>query len=185
MSLVNELRTKSNRLYLITAAALLVLGILLSVLGSGWSTVFWILGIIFLAVGTLSSASSSLISGMPWLLRMISRHTEPDWNGEIIHTDGSEFKIRYTYDHQGNPRFVAKDICAAIGARRPNKGALKWGGAFLLIDNEHACFSREAVTAYLTPLAIKNHAANRLLIILRNEIFRKLDLKQERLARNA
>jgi len=123
--------------------------------------------------------SVSIINGVPWLTRLISRLAEPTWDGEIIHTDGSEYKIRYDFDEHGNPWFVASDVCIAIGAKAPTKGAVKWGGVPLLLRGKNVYYSEENIQACLTPFAIHNHAANRLLVNIRNNVLRKLEKQRD------
>jgi hypothetical protein len=173
------MRSQSARIYLMAGIGLLILGIAISLLGSSFGGIFVFLGLAFLVAGAFSFTSRSVVEGTPALLNMISRHTEPEWDGEVLHTDGGAYKIRYRFDHRGQPHFVANDICLAIGAKTPHKGELKCDGVSLTIQAEHPSFSREAVEAYLMPLALKNHEANRLLTLLRNDVFRKLDKQRE------
>lgn len=135
------------------------------------------IGPIVLGIGLL--VSPLLIEFIPELIQDISHAAEPSWDGEIVHTDGSEFKIRYSFDAAGRPWFVAKDICLATGTKAPKKDASKWGGALLKTHNSNCCFSEESVQAYLSSLAMENHAARRLLTILRNDVFRKLEKQRD------
>lgn len=130
-------------------------------------------------VGTAFFTSQFIIEAISRLLQSISPDVHADWQGEILHAEGGKFNVRYSLDANNQPRFVAGDVCRAIGVKSPNKSALKWGGAALLMRGDHACFSEAAVQAFLTPLAINNHAANLLLNKLRNEVFRKLDTQRE------
>lgn len=176
MTAANEYRTK-------IANALLVIGIFLLLFGSftssTWGSFAILSGIALFAFGALMSASLSIINVIPWFTQLVSRHAEPVWDGEILHTDGSEFKIRYGFNHQGSPWFVASDVCIAVGSKVPPKGLLKWGSVPLIIYGKHVCFSEKHVQEYLISLAIKNHAANRLLLNIRNNVLRKLDKQRD------
>ena len=125
MSIANDTRTE-------VAYVLLAIGVLLLLIGifsnSSWGFFALPLGIMLLVMGAVMCASVSVINGVPWLVKLVSRHSEPVWDGEIIHTDGGEFKIRYDFDHQGTPWFVASDVCSAIGTKNPSKDASRWGG---------------------------------------------------------
>ncbi len=175
MSFVNELRKQGAEFSLVVGAGSFILGIILAFLGSAWGWVFGAVGFLLIGAGIKSYAASSAVEGIPKLLAMISRHTEPEWDGEILYTDGGRHQICYIFDSRRRLYFIASDVCNAIGTKSPRKDTLHWGGAPLLVQSEHLCFSREAVEAYLTPLGVKNHEANRLLTILRNEVFRKID----------
>lgn len=176
MSTANETRTKIANALLVTGMLLLLFG---SFAGSSWGGFAILSGVVLFAFGALMSASLSIINVVPWLTQLISRHAEPVWDGEILHTDGSEFKIRYGFNHQGSPWFVASDVCIAVGTKAPPKGSLKWGSVPLFIYGKHVCFSERHVQEYLIPLAIKNHAANRLLLNIRNNVLRKLDKQRD------
>jgi hypothetical protein len=128
-------------------------------------------------------ASVSIIDGVPWLVRLISRLAEPAWDGEIRHTDGSEYKIYYGFDQHGSPRFIASDVCAAAGVPPPAKDALQLGGVALLRTGKHVYFTESDVQAYLASIAVKNHAANRLLLLIRNDVLRKVEKRREDLRR--
>lgn len=176
MSAKNEVRER-------TAYVLLVIGLSLLLLGgftdSGWGFFAMPMGVMLLFVGAIMVTSVSIINGVPWFAGFMSRLAEPVWDGEIISTDGSEYKIRYEFDERGSPWFVANDVCVAIGAKTPIKDVMKWGGVPLLLRGEHVCFSEENVQIYLTPLAIHNHAANRLLVNIRNNVLRKLEKQRD------
>jgi len=131
------------------------------------------------AFGAIMFASVSVIDGVPWLVRSFSRLSEPVWNGEMIHTDGDEYKIRYDFDEQGSPRFIASDVCSAIGVPPPAKGALHCGGVPLLREGKYAYFSEADVQTHLTLRAVSNHAANRLLILIRNNVLRRIEKRRE------
>lgn len=176
MSTQNEVRAR-------TAYVLLVIGALLLLFGgftdSGWGFFALPVGVMLLLIGTVMITSVSIINGVPWFTRFMSRLAEPVWDGEMIHTDGNEYKIRYDFDEHGIPWFVASDVCIAIGAKAPIKGVMKWGGVPLALHGEHVCFSEENIQTYLTPLAIHNYAANRLLINIRNNVLRKLEKQRD------
>lgn len=176
MSAKNEARARA-------AYVLLVIGVFLLLFDrftdSGWGFFARLLGALFLFLGMVIVMSVSIINGVPWFTRLVSRLAEPVWDGEIIHTDGGEYKIRYEFDEHGSPWFVASDICIAIGTKTPARDAMKWGGTPLLLRGEHVYFSEENVQLYLTPLAINNHAANRLLVNIRNNVLRKLEKQRD------
>lgn len=132
-----------------------------------------------IAVGVALLATPFIMELIPELIRDISHAAEPSWDGEVIYTDGGEFKIRYSLDSADRPWFVAKDICLATGTKAPKRSTPKWGGAPLKIHNGSCCFSEESVQAYLASLAIENHAASRLLTALRNNVFRKLEKQRD------
>jgi hypothetical protein len=176
MSAANESRKKIANALLVTSIFLLFFGYFV---GSSWGAFAMLSGTGLFVFGALMSASLSVINVVPWLTQLISRHAEPVWDGEILHTDGSEFKIRYGFNHQGSPWFVANDVCTAICTKVPPKGSLKWGGVPLFKYGENVCFSEKHVQDYLIPLAIKNHDANRLLLNIRNNVLRKLDKQRE------
>lgn len=148
-----------------------------------WLGIGGILGILLVLIGGGVFLGQLIVEGTHKLIESASNPVE-DWQGELLHTEGGKFKVRYSFDANNQPRFVAGDVCRAIGVRTPSKGALKLGGAALLMQGEHACFSEAAVQTFLTPLAINNHEANLLLNKLRNEVFRKLE-KQRELENNA
>ena len=75
--------------------------------------------------------------------------------------------------------FVAADVCSAIGLMPPLESAIRWGGVPLREYEKMPYFSEAAVQEYLCSLATKNHDANRLLLIIRNNILRKLDRQKE------
>jgi len=176
MSDKNEVRLK-------TAYVLLAISVFLLLFGwfsdSGLGFFAFPVGVVFLITGTIMATSVAIIDGVPWITGLISRFAEPVWDGEIIHTDGSEYKIRYDFDERGRPWFVASDVCTAIGAKIPAKGATKCGDTALLLRGENVCFSEENVQAYLIPLALHNHAANRLLVNIRNNVLRKLEKQRD------
>lgn len=172
MSYANKTRSK-------VADIVLIVGSLLLLAGVYWDSAFGIIsGFMFLCVGATMFASLSIIEGVPGFMRLLSRQTEPGWEGEILYTDAGEYKIRYEFDAQGQPWFVARDVCVAIGVPAPIRKLTKWGGVPLLKRGEHACFSEAHVQAYLIPLAIKSDAANRLLVNIRNNVLRKLESRR-------
>lgn len=132
-----------------------------------------------LASGAIMFAPVSIINGVPWLVRLISHLSEPVWDGEIIHTDGDEYKIRYKFGAKGSPIFIASDICSAVGLPPPTKEASQWSGVPLLREGKYVYFSEVDVQTYLVPRAVKNHAANRLLLLIRNNVLRKIEKQRE------
>jgi hypothetical protein len=83
------------------------------------------------------------------------------------------------FDVQGVAHFVADDVCIAAGTKPPLKNALKWGGVPLLRHGENKYFSESSVQDFLMPLAEKDYQANRLLILIRNNVLRKLDKQRD------
>ena len=136
-------------------------------------------GALLVLIGGALFLSQFIVEGTHKLIQSTAQPNESDWPGELLHTEGGKFKVRYTIDANNLPRFLASDVCRAIGVRSPHKGALKWGGAALLMQGEQACFSEAAVQTFLTPLSLNNHEANLLLNKVRNEVFRKLDKQRE------
>ncbi len=179
MSSVNELRKQAAQLSLAAGPVALTGGIVLWLFGSSWGAVLVGVGLLLTAAGIKTFVAVAVVEGIPRLIGMISRHTEPEWDGELLYTDGGRHKVRYTFDSRSLPYFVASDVCVAIGAPAPRGNALQWGEVPLVMRGEHLCFSRDSVQAYLIPLAVHDHEANRLLTLLRNEVFRKLDREQE------
>lgn len=172
-----------NKAHAHTAYVLLAIGAVLLLLGgfanSGWRLLALLLGALNLCVGAVMLTTVSIIEGVPWLSQRLSRSGEPVWVGETIHTDGGRHKVRYDFDSQNHPWFVARDICNAIGTKVPKEDAIQCSGIPLLRHSENDCFSEASVQAYLAPLAINNRAANRLLISIRNEVVRKLDKQRD------
>ena len=123
--------------------------------------------------------SVSVISGVPWLVRLLSRFSDPVWDGEILHTDGDEYKIRYELGEDASPRFVARDICTAVGLPPPAKGAVHCGGVPLLWKGKYAYFSEAGVQTYLASRAVSNRAANRLLLLIRNHVLRRIEKQRD------
>jgi hypothetical protein len=176
MSSANEARKRVAQVLLAIGALLLLVGVFS---GSGLGFFALPMGGMLLAVGTIMFTSVAIIDGVPWLVRLISRSSEPAWDGEIIHTDGGEYKIRYHFDEQGSPIFVVNDVCTAIGTKPPNKLAMQWGGVPLIRDGDYAYFTDADVQTYLIPIAVNNYAAKRLLLIIRNNVLRKLEKQRE------
>ena len=171
-----------NRAHTNTAYVLLAIGAVLLLGGfvnSRWRLLALSLAALNLAVGAVMIAAVSVIDGVPWFVQGLSRSAEPVWAGDLIHTDGGRHKVRYDFDNHNQPWFVARDICNAIGTKAPIQNALQCGGIPLLRHNENDCFSEANVQAYLVPLAIRNRAANRLLISIRNDVLRKLDRQHD------
>lgn len=146
---------------------------------SSWADLGGILGFMLFVAGAVMYLSFAFVHGSSGLLQSMSRDTEPEWGGELVHAEGSGLKVRYTFDHQGNPWFVAKDVCIAIGTKPPKKDDLKCGGVPLLTHGNFVSFSEANIQAYLTSLAMNNHAANRLLVNIRNNVLRKLEKQRD------
>ena len=176
MSAANEARRRVAQVTLATGASLLLIG---AFANAGWRLFALSMGAVLLAFGGIMFASVSIIDGVPWLVRLMSRLAEPAWDGELLHTDGSEYKIPYDFDDQGSPRFLADRVCAAIGMPPPPKDALRWGGVALLQEGKNVYFAETEVQAYLVPLAVKNPAASRLLLLIRNDVLRKVEKRRD------
>jgi len=176
MSAANEARRRLAQVTLAIGALLILIG---AFTHTGWSVFALSLGGMLLVFGAIIFASVSIIDGVPWLVRLLSRLAEPRWDGELLHTDGSEYKIPYDFDELGSPRFIASAVCASIGMPPPAKDALRWGGVPLLREGKHVYFTEADVQTYLASLAVENHAANRLLLLIRNDVLRKLEKRRE------
>jgi len=176
MSTANEARQRVAKAMLVIGALLLLIGAFTT---TAWRFFAWSLGGAFIAFGSIIYASVSIINGVPWLIRLISRLTEPVWDGELLHTDGSEYKVRYKFVVQEGPRFVASDVCTAVGMPAPAKDASQWGGVPLLWVGDHAYFTEAEVQTYLVAMAVKNHAASRLLVLIRNNVLRSVNKRRE------
>jgi hypothetical protein len=176
MSAANEARQRIAQAMLAVGALLFLIGAFTS---AGWRLLALSLGGLLLAFGGIIFASIAIIDGIPWLVRLLWHLSEPAWDGELLHTDGSEFKIPYDFDGQGSPRFIASAICASIGAPPPTRDALRWGGAPLLREGKYVYFTEAGVQTYLAPIAAKNRAANRLLLLIRNDVLRKVEKQRE------
>lgn len=177
MSAKNETRERVAYVLLSTGALLYVLGLFG---GNGALGIFRALGIALFGFGLTMFISLSFINGVPWVVRLISRQAEPEWDGEILHTDSGRDKIRYFFDEQDCLYFVASDVCEAIGVKPPHKGAQKWGGEPLTIQGENQCFSESSIQDFLTSFSVHNPDAARLLIIVRNSLLRKLETQRNR-----
>jgi hypothetical protein len=174
MSAKNVARKRVGRFLIAAGSVLVFLGV--------WAAETWglyasLVGTGLFLMGFAMWSSVSLIDGVPWLIRMFSRHTEPAWEGEVLYVDSSYIQVRYLFDARGNAWFLAKDVCAAIGVKPPIRDALRWGGVPLL-QGKHVCFSEDGVHTYLAPLA-KSHEAARLLTLIRNDLLRKLNRERE------
>jgi hypothetical protein len=176
MSAGNEARKRVAQVLLAIGALLFLLGALTH---SGWRLFAFSMGGMLFAFGAIIFASVSIIDGVPWLVRLMSRFAEPAWDGELLHTDGSEYKIPYDFDELGSPRFIASKVCASIGMPPPTKDALRWGGVPLLREGKHVYFTEADVQSYLAPLAVTNPAASRLLLLIRNSVLRKVEKQRE------
>lgn len=171
-----EIRSKLVYSMLAIGAVLTLFGLIFN---SSWATLGGVLGFMLFVAGVVMFTSLSVVQGVPWLAQLISHHAEPDWDGELIHAEGSGLKVCYTFDEKGSPWFVAKDVCIAVGMKPPKRDVLKCGGIPILMYGDHDCFSEINVQAYLTSLAIKNHAANRMLVNIRNNVIRKLEKQRD------
>jgi hypothetical protein len=176
MSVVDKARKR-------VAEAMLGIGALLLLIGAfttaGWRLLAFSLGGMLLAFAGIIFASIAIIEGVPWLVRLLSRLSEPKWDGEILHTDGDEYKIRYDFGDKGSPRFIASDVCAAAGSPAPTKDALLWSGVSLLREGKYAYFGEADVQTYLALRAVRNHAAKRLLLLIRNGVLHKVEKQRE------
>lgn len=176
MTFVDEVRAKLAYSLLIIGGLMLLFGVFSE---SSWALFFLMTGGALFLFGVLINTSLSIVYGIPWLARQMSHDTEPVWDGEFIHTDGFEFKIRYALDAKGSPWFVARDVCIAVGEKTPKGNELKRGGISLLMHGEHVCFSETNVQSYLLTLANKNHAAHRLLLSIRNQVIRQVKKQRD------
>lgn len=176
MSAKNEMRERVAYVLLATGASLYVLGLFA---GNGALGVFRAIGIALFGFGFAMFISLSVINGVPWLVRLISRQAEPEWDGEILYTDGGRDKVRYLFDDPDCIRFVASDVCVAIGVKPPHRDALKWGGASLTVQGENLCFSESSIQDFLTSFSVHNPDAARLLVIVRNSVLRKLEKQRD------
>ncbi len=172
MSVVDKTRKRVAEVMLGIGALLLLVGAFTT---AGWKLLAFSLGGMLLAFAGLIFASIAIIDGVPWLVRLLSRLSEPKWDGEILHTDGDEYKIRYDFGDKGSPRFIASDVCTAIGVPVPTKGASVWSGVSLSTEGKYAYFSEADVQTYLELRAVRNHAANRLLFLIRHDVLRKVE----------
>ena len=172
MSAKNEIRRKVAYVLLAIGALLLLLGGIVHS-AAGHFTAF--VGSIVCVMGGVMLTSVSIIDGVPWFTRLVSRFAEPSWHGEVIFTDAGEHRIRYELDARSSPWFVASDVCHAIGNKAPTKGARDLAGNPLTYRGKEVYLSESAVQAYLTPLVVQNDAANRLLVIIRNDVLRRLE----------
>ena len=146
---------------------------------SSWADLGGVLGFMLFVAGLVMFLSFVFVHGSSGLLQSMSRQVEPEWEGELVHAEGGGLKVRYAFDHQGNPWFVAKDVCIAIGTKPPKKDDLKCGGIPLITHGDLISFSEANVQSYLVSLAIKNHDANRLLVNIRNNVIRKLEKQRD------
>jgi len=172
MSAKNEVRQKVAYVLLAIGGLLLLLS---GIMHSAGGHLMAFVGSIICVMGGVMLTSVWIIDGVPWLTRLIARIAEPSWNGEAIFTDAGEHRIRYEFDNRDSPWFIASDVCRAVGNKAPTKGARNLAGNPLAYRRKEAYFSESAVQTYLTPLAVNNDAANRLLVIIRNDVLRRLD----------
>ena len=176
MSATDEMRKRAAQVILVIGALLLLIGALTN---GGWRLLAFALGGMLLVVAGILFASIAIIDSVPWLVRLLSRLSDPAWNGELLHTDGSEYKIPYDFDEQGSPRFIASAICASIGVPPPSKNALHWAGVPLLREGKYVYFTETAVQTYLASIATNNRAAGRLLSLIRHEVLLKVEKQRE------
>jgi hypothetical protein len=126
------------------------------------------------ALAGIFFASIAIVDGVPSVIRLMWRLSEPKWDGEILHTDGDEYKIRYDFGDDGSPRFIASDVCAAVGSPAPAKDTLLCSGVSLSRVGKYAYFGEEDVQSYLALRSVRNHAAKRLLHLIRNDVLRRV-----------
>lgn len=176
MSVVDKARKLIAEAMLGTGALLLLIGAFTT---AGWRLLAFSLGGMLLASAGILFASIAVIDGVPWLVRLLSRLSDPKWDGEILHTDGDEYRIRYDFGSQGSPRFIASDVCTAIGATAPTKDALLWNGVPLLREDKYVYFGEADVQTYLALRAVRNHAAKRLLLLIRNDVLHKIEKRRD------
>ena len=176
MSAANEMRKRFAKAMLAIGALFLLFAVFAN---SGWGLFALPFGGLVFASGAIKHLSVTIIDGDPWLVRLISHLSEPVWDGEIVHTDGDEYKIRYNFGEKRSPRFIASDVCTAVGRPPPAKDASQWGGVPLLREGKYVYFSEADVQTYLVLRAVKNHAANRLLLLIRNDVLRKVEKQRE------
>ena len=176
MSIANEARQRLAQITLGIGALLLVIG---AFTHAGWRLFALSLGGVLFAFGAIMFASLAIIDGVPWLVRLMSRLSEPAWDGEILHTDGSEYKIPYDFDAYGSPRFIARAVCAAVGVPPPDKAASRWSGVELSRQGKHVYFTEADVQTFLAALAVENPAANRLLLLIRNNVLRRVEKRRD------
>lgn len=176
MSVVDKARKRVAEVMLGIGALLLLIGAFTT---AGWRLLAFSLGGMLLVFAGIIFVSIAIIDGVPWLVRLLSRLSEPRWDGKILHTDGDEYKIRYNFGDKGRPRFIASDVCTAVGSPAPTKNALLWSGISLSREGKYAYFNEADVQTYLELRAVRNHAANRLLLLIRNEVLRKMEKHRE------
>jgi hypothetical protein len=182
MSTANEYRLKLSYTLLAAGALIWMLGFLW---GSAWGVFTFLVGGGLFAMGAVMFLSLSVIKGVPWLTYLISRHMEPAWEGELVYVEGNGLKVRYDFDHNGSPWFIAKDVCIAVGIKSPQEIDLACGGVAIMEFDGHLSFSETNVQNFLISLAMNNHAANRLLVNIRNNVLRKLDKQRDEKRRHA
>lgn len=172
MTAKNETRKQFAIVLLAVSTIALLLGL---VSEPGWSYFLFRVGGGLLAMGVVMYISVSIINGVPWLVRLLSFCAEPAWEGEVLYGHGGSFKIRYVLDSQGRAHYVADDICSATGTKPPIRNAQQWGGVRLSLYGGIMCFPESSVQDYLLPLASKDYDANRLLLLIRNHVQRKME----------
>jgi hypothetical protein len=163
-----------SRGYLYVGIGMVALGG--SAIAFGWPVLLAV-GPLMLGFGLITT--TVIMNGLPALFRSIIHADDPVWNGEILHTDGGDHKLRYGHDPQGAPWFAARDICQAIGEKAPGNRAQNWKGARLIQRNKLACFSGESVKKYLSSLATDNRDARRLLVLLQKQVIEVAERQRE------
>lgn len=165
----------TSKAYRIAGAAMFAFGMfIVFVIGLPW-----FVGFAALVVGVAFFLTPTIIDGVPWLIRRIWSSAEPVWEGEILHTDSGDSKIRYGFDPKGCPWFVAQDVCRAIGTQAPSNRAQDFNGTRLVRRNNLCCFTESSVGEYLARLAIENHDAKRLLVLLKTQVLRRVEKDRE------
>jgi hypothetical protein len=131
----------------------------------------WVAGFGAVVMGLAVLAAPLIIHGVARSFKALADAAGSSWDGEILYADHGDRPIRYGFDARGQPWFVARDICAAIDAPTPGRLSKQW---------DMACFSADGVTQFLSARAINNEDARRLLVLLQQEVFRKLARESER-----
>ena len=176
MSFANQVRKRVAQAALGVGALLLLIGAFTS---DGWRMLALSLGKSLLALSGIIFLSIAIVDGVPWLIRLLSRLSKPKWDGEMLHTDGDEYRIRYDFGDKGNPRFIASDVCTAIGSPAPAKDASLCSGVPLSRAGKYLYFGEADVQTYLALKSVRNRAAGRLLLLIRNDILRKVDKRRD------
>lgn len=168
----------TSRGYALAGIVMIAAG-LVSVLLFGFP---WLLGFAAVVVGLALVASPVIINGLAGTVSLLWHSAEPAWEGETLYTQDDR-RIRYGFDSQGAPWFVAKDVCRAINASPPGKGKIEWGGGRLVMRQGMSCFTEQGIAAYLAPYAINNGDARRLLVLVQQQVMRKVDDSRDKARR--